>query len=105
MNQRPRPLGFLLWKQKEGEQELAAIDFVKATQGIWIDGEYELIVEREGASEGEPVRLYNIVNDPEEKKSLAGKYPDIVARMLRALEEWKKSVRASYERKDTTKKE
>jgi len=35
-----------------------------------------------------PVRLYNLKNDPSEKKDLAGANPDVVKRMKKKIEDW-----------------
>jgi arylsulfatase A-like enzyme len=109
MRARPKALGFLLWN---GKGNFAEIDFVKDPQAVWIDGPYKLIVTPPGAGRGKakgaaaeegppsPVRLFDIYADPAEKTDLAAKMPDVVARMRPGLEEWQRSVRASYDGKD-----
>jgi arylsulfatase A-like enzyme len=103
---RERPIGFLLKKKNEG---LDKTDFVKDTQGIWIDWPFKLIVTPEGAKAGKgpkkagpqaSVILYHLVDDPAEKKNIAEKHPEQVATMRRGLEAWQQSVRDSYDGKD-----
>lgn len=40
----------------------------------------------------DPVELYDLKNDPYEKTNVAGKYPDVVARLKKPLLEWDASV-------------
>jgi hypothetical protein len=47
-----------------------------------------------------PVSLHDIYADPAEKTNLAEKHPDVVRRMQQVLDEWRRSVRASYDGKD-----
>jgi len=95
MRERPRPLGFLLWHGKGGFDKA---DFVKDTQGVWIDGRHKLIVEPEQAKK--PAALYDIHADPAHRLNLADKRPDLVKKMRQALAEWQGSVRSSYDGKD-----
>jgi arylsulfatase A-like enzyme len=104
MAERTMPLGFMLWP-KAGGGGFAAIDFVKDTQGILIDGKYKLMVHPPGfknrrGAQPPPVCLYDIYDDPAEKTNLAEKTPEVVARMRATLEAWQRSVRASYDEKD-----
>jgi arylsulfatase A-like enzyme len=92
MTERPRPLGFLLWN---GKGNFNDVDFVKHTQGVWIDGKFKLIVNPDGS----PL-LYDIYADPAHKVNLAEQHADVVQRMRKALDEWRLSVRASYDGKD-----
>ncbi len=98
MNTRPKPLGFMLFS--DPAPKVPALDFVKDSRGIWIDGEYELTVEGSRYKGPNPVSLFNIFKDPEHKKNLASQFPDIVRRMQNALEEWQRSVRRSYDGKE-----
>ncbi len=98
MQERPKPLGFMLWNGKGGFDKA---DFVKDTQGVWIDGKYKLIVEPEQANK--PAALYDIHADAAHKMNLADKQPDLVKKMRQALAEWQSSVRASYDGKDYAK--
>jgi hypothetical protein len=38
--------------------------------------------------------LYNVAEDPQEQRNLAGEFPDRTHRMLRALEDWFEEVEA-----------
>lgn len=99
MQQRPKPLGFML--RKRGQGELREIDFVQDTQGVWIDGRLKLVVTPPGsAGDDYTVALYDIFADPAEKTNLAGQRPDDVARMRAALDQWRRSVRDSFDGKD-----
>lgn len=97
LTERPRPIGFMLWNGKGGFDKA---DFVKETQGVWIDGKYKLIVNPEAANAKGPGGLFDIYGDPAEKSNLADKEPERVQKMQQALDEWRKSVRASFDGKD-----
>ncbi len=99
MTERPKPLGFLL-RQGGGKGGLAKSNFITDTQGVWIDGQYKLIVNA-GADAKAAVALFDIYADPAQKKNLVDDHPDVVARMRAALDEWRGgSVRASFDGKD-----
>jgi arylsulfatase A-like enzyme len=93
MKERGKPLGFLLWN---GKAKFDDADFVADTQGVWIDGKWKLIVEPKNGG----VRLYDIFTDPAQKSDLSSKMPEDVQRLRAALDDWRKSVRASYDGKD-----
>ena len=106
MKERPKPVGFMLWNGQKGFDQA---DFVKDTQGVWIDTQYKLIVTPAGAAAKKvakaakaagPVALYDIFADPAEKTNLAAAHPDVVQRLRAALDAWRTSVRASYDGKD-----
>lgn len=99
MSVRPKPIGFLLWNGGgKGEKQKAfdKADFVADVQGVWIDGKYKLII----APNSENVQLFDIYADQANKQNLASKLPDEVARMTRALNEWRVAVRAGFDGKD-----
>jgi arylsulfatase A-like enzyme len=113
---RTKPLGFLLRqgpgnadgqvKKKGGDGGgLDRTDFVKHTQGVWIDGRLKLIVgpAKEDGSPG-PARLYDIYDDPAHQSDLAEKRPEDVTRMRTALDAWRQDVRASYDGRDFAEK-
>ncbi len=52
------------------------------------DGEWKLFAEPNGSRK----ELYNIPKDPEERDNVAERYPDVVARLLPRLLEWKKTL-------------
>ncbi len=98
MTERPEPLGFMSWYDLR--KKLRDIDFVVDTGGVWIDGRYKLVVEPSGKdprSSGSSVRLFDIIADPSERTNLATKRPDDVRRMLQSLDEWRRSVRGSFD--------
>ncbi len=99
MQDRPGPLGFMLWNGKD--KKFAEVDFVAGTQGVFIDGKYKLIVApKDAPGKDAPVRLYDIFEDPAHKDNLAEKLPEIVQKMRAAIEAWQKSVRDSFDGKD-----
>jgi arylsulfatase A-like enzyme len=107
MAQRSQPLGFMNWGSWSKAAERAgfsAIDFVKDTDGVLIEGKHKLMVRQPGSSgkSAEPplVRLYDIYEDPAETNNLAEEMPEAVMRMRATLEAWQRSVRASYDRKE-----
>lgn len=106
MTERPKPLGFMLrTTSMPGSDGLAELDFVRHTQGVWIDGKYKLIV---GPSLGErpaSVALYDIFADPAEQTNLAEQHPELVQRMRQALDAWRSSLRASYDGADFTERQ
>ena len=103
MKERAKPMGFLSWqgrgkkggsgKKKDG---LAESDFVADTGAVWIHGAHKLVV----APGGKKLSLFNIFTDPAEATDLAGSESELVARMRQELDQWRQSVRASYDRKD-----
>ena len=96
MKERPKPVGFMLRKSRAGGK-LEDADFVRDTEGVWIDGKLRLV----SHPGGEPgAALYDIFADPAHKNDLAGKQPEDVARMQKALDSWRASVRASFDGKD-----
>jgi arylsulfatase A-like enzyme len=98
MRERPKPLGFMLWN---GKGKFDPVDFVDGTQGVFIDGKYKLIVApKDAAGQEAPVRLHDILEDPAHKDNLSEKLPDVVQRMRAALDEWRRSVRGSFDGKD-----
>jgi arylsulfatase A-like enzyme len=108
MTERPQPLGFIRWKRVKGLKQkkdfdaaLAKADFLKDTRGAWIDGKYKLIVGNQtpAGSEAGPL-LYDMATDPDLKTNLADKELQRVQMMRQALDEWRMSVRASYDGKD-----
>ena len=68
---RDRPIGFL---NKNG------------AEAVWMDDRYKLI------STSRKVQLFDIPGDPEEKKDLSLKLPEVKARMESELAEWKTGV-------------
>lgn len=100
MMARPKPIGFILWNQGKGNnQAFDKADFVADTQGVWIDDKYKLIVDPKGAN----VTLYDIYSDQANRLNLAEKHPDVVARMTKALNDWRVAVRAGFDGKDYAK--
>lgn len=102
MTTRPQPLGFMLFEYGSGK--FPRLDFVKDSQGTWIDGNYELTVEPAGYKGKDPVKLFHIYQDPEQKRNLAPQLPQVLSKMRAALEEWQRSVRKSYDEQGYRKK-
>lgn len=103
MTERPKPMGFMLRTKGKVEGGLAAVDFAKETRGVWISGKYKLVVNPPGSAKKKSmadVALYDIFSDAAEKKNLATENPEIVERMRRELDDWRTSVRASFDGKD-----
>lgn len=106
MTERSKPLGFLLWNGKLNQEKFDDIDFVSDTQGVLIDGQYKLIVPPQRADSTQKdrsIRLHDIFADPAEKTNLAAEHPDIVQRLRATLENWQRSVQASYDGQDFAK--
>ena len=86
---------------------MGAIDFVKGTQGIWIDGSLKLVVAQAGMEADNPRTnrpgLYDIHADPRDSKDLSAAMPDRATAMRAALDRWRQSVRDSYDGKDYAK--
>jgi arylsulfatase A-like enzyme len=66
---------------------------------LWcVSGDWKLLVRHEGEDTTEyknihlwdvqPVRLYNLKDDPHEKNELSGKHPDIVDKLRKKIEAW-----------------
>ena len=60
----------------------------------WIDGDWKLL-----RSKGAP-KLFNLSKDSAEKNDMAGKHPEKVADMQKALLTWQKSVTHSLNGED-----
>jgi arylsulfatase A-like enzyme len=68
-------------------------------QYLWcVSGDWKLLVRHKGEDTTEyknihlwdvqPVRLYNLKDDPHEKNELSGKHPDIVDKLRKKIEAW-----------------
>jgi arylsulfatase A-like enzyme len=96
---RSKPMGFLLL-------DIGKTDLVKDTQGVWIDGDYQLTVEPATyKGKQQPVRLVHIYGDPQHRINLVSTMPELVQKMRSALEKWRLSVWESYKGNDFPKKE
>lgn len=124
MTERPKPIGFIHWGGgrgaphlpgkkaggagkvvgKDADAAFAKADFLKDMyESVWIDGKYKLIVGGWfNPNAGTPL-LYDIYADPAHKTNLADKESERVKKMTQALNEWRRSVRASFDGKDFTK--
>lgn len=78
---------------------IAPADPEQTLQYLWcIEGDWKLIERYHGIDttsyrvlhswDTEPVRLYNLEEDPHEKNNLADQHPEIVARMKALIEDW-----------------
>jgi len=85
MKVRPKPMGFWSYDDKCGKC------VADAGPSAWTDNRYKLI-----KHSPEKIELYDLLSDPQEKTDLAGKYPELVARMRSELEVWLQSVTRSY---------
>ncbi|MEJ6571544.1 MAG: sulfatase-like hydrolase/transferase [Akkermansiaceae bacterium] len=79
MKKRPSPIGFLY-----------------AGQSVLTDNQYKIYKGKKGKS----WELYDLTKDPSEKNDLAGKKPEVLTKMIKTFETWKKSVDQSAEGKD-----
>ena len=104
VKEREKPIGFMMWHFGGPGPKFATIDFVKGTQGIWIDGSLKLIVAQAGMEADNPRTnrpgLYDIHADPRDSKDLSAAMPDRATAMRAALDRWRQSVRDSYDGKD-----
>jgi len=69
----------------------------------WTDNRYKLVVTR--AQRGSQIELFDLLNDPYEKKNLAADMPDQVEVMQRQLHDWQRSVERSLSGADYQKSE
>jgi len=80
-------------------QDMTPGDPNSTLQYLWcIEDNWKLLVRYDGKDttryknlhiwDTAPVRLYNLKNDPHEKKDLAGANPDVIKRMRRKIEAW-----------------
>ena len=100
MKERAKPMGFMLRRDKGGTKNLEQVDFVAETEGVWIDGKLRLVSHPAGDQKPARLALYDIFADPAHKNDLAAKQEEDAARMKRALDAWRTSVRASFDGKD-----
>lgn len=101
LTERPKQMGFMLCNKGKMSGGLGAADFVADTQAVWIDGKYRLVVHPTDTKKADAgVSLYDIFDDPAQKKNLADEHPDVVKKMRADLDAWRTSVRASYDGKD-----
>ena len=130
MKSRPRPMGFwdypikgirtpskefmteLLAAQKKGnevsDRPRLRLEAGKITKqypqdslpghSAWLDWPWKL--HRVETKKGVKLELYNLAEDPEERKDLAGRKPERVKSMKAELEEWQKSVVRSLNGED-----
>jgi arylsulfatase A-like enzyme len=94
--ERTKPMGFMFWRGGGKNNGFAKADFIKDTEGVWIDGKLRLSV----GPDGKDARLHDIFADEKHATNLADKMPKDVTRMRKALDEWRMSVRASFDGKD-----
>ena len=68
-------------------------------QYLWcVEGDWKLLLRYKGSDtteyknlhiwDTEPVRLYNLKDDPQEKKELSSSHPEIVGRLKKKIEAW-----------------
>ena len=92
MDQRPKPLGFTSGRYAvKGDPSKCLL-----LSGVWIDGRYMLRLNPATKKRAESIALYDIQNDPLQENDLADAHPDIVKRMLEAMEDWRKGVQQSF---------
>lgn len=88
MKERPSPIGF--WHHN-GKADFTA----EAGWAALSDNRYKLHRMAKGEYE-----LYDLVNDPQEKRDLAASQPQVVEKMKVELAAWQTSVIASFEGKN-----
>ncbi|MBM4165110.1 MAG: N-acetylgalactosamine 6-sulfate sulfatase [Lentisphaerae bacterium] len=94
---KPQPLdGISLIPLLEGKmaERPSPIGFMDAKSNALSDNRYKLLVGANGAS------LYDLIEDPGERKTLFEEEPEVVARLGKLLDEWAASVRKSQEGAD-----
>jgi arylsulfatase A-like enzyme len=77
-------------------QRKKTIGFKFQARSAWNDDRYKLYADRWG----DRVELYDLKEDPGEKKDLAAEKPDQVRQMLDQYRGWERSVRGSFEGKE-----
>jgi len=87
MKERPAPIGF--WYSRKLRRGNKAMPAITRDEGhaAWTDNRYKLHRLPEGK-----VELYDLIDDPREKKDLAEAQPETVRKMKAALETWQDSV-------------
>jgi arylsulfatase A-like enzyme len=97
--QRPQPidgLSLLPWIAGGTSQRSSPIAFEAGKQRALIGDRYKLISQ----DAGETFMLFDLLEDRGEARDLAAKKPEIVARMRRELDKWRKSCESSAAGKD-----
>lgn len=82
-------------KGNHGKRE-KPIGFLFQEKQSWMNHEYKLI----STNEGKNYELYNLLNDPAEKKNIISEFPDLAIKMKSDLLEWISSLRNSNLEKD-----
>jgi arylsulfatase A-like enzyme len=110
MKDRPRPIGFMEWRNRGAlahqlaNKTLKDIDFVAGTEGKWVEGKHMLVANQPGWDPAQPPRLadglYDIYADPAMQKDPSAAMPDRAKAMRAALDAWRKGVRDSFEGRD-----
>ncbi|MCK4678956.1 MAG: sulfatase-like hydrolase/transferase [Bacteroidales bacterium] len=77
---------------KEQSLRPSPIGFQYSGQQSWTDNQYKLY---RADQEKARFELYDLLNDPYEKKDISDKYPKVVERMKKELEAWVESCRNS----------
>jgi len=92
MTERPRPIGFWHGGGKNMTRD--------AGHAAWSDNRFKLHKIAQKKKEGVSYELYDLLDDPSEKKDLAKEKPEIVVRMKAELETWQDSVLRSLHGED-----
>ena len=99
MKGQPEPIdGVSLLPLIEGKmtKRPVPIGFESGRQVSLTDNRYKLISQNKGKS----YMLFDLIEDPGERKDLSAEKPEILRTMKITLEEWRKSCKDSLERKD-----
>jgi arylsulfatase A-like enzyme len=89
LTERPQPIGF--WHYPGQPAAFGK----NGGQVAWTENQYKLI-----RLAAEKYELYDLKNDPNEKKDLAAEKPEVVANMKKALDAWQESVLKSNRGED-----
>ncbi|GLR17398.1 sulfatase family protein [Portibacter lacus] len=72
------------------------IGFICRPSTSWVNNEYKLIKEKQNSE----YELYNLLDDPYEKKNIIGEFPEVAKALEKELDAWIKSVEDSKEGAD-----
>jgi arylsulfatase A-like enzyme len=97
MESRPKPLGFISGGYADKEDPTLC----EFNNAAWLDGRHMIQFDPPTKRrKTESVALYDILADPGQERNIADQHPGEVQRMLKELDAWRESVKASFAGKD-----